>query len=180
MNFLLLTSDSGRYDIDLYANSMRLRGKTYDYKLQYSTIVNLVSLPKNDDTHVVFVIGLDPPLRQGQTRYPFLLLQFLQDEEMEVELNVDDDVYDNEYKGKLRKKYDESAVEVISQIFRGLTGRRITKPSAFKSLHNQSAVKCNNKANEGSLYPLDKSALFITKPTIFLPYSDVSSITFSR
>jgi structure-specific recognition protein 1 len=35
-------------------------------------------------------IGLEPPLRQGQTLYHFLVLQFKQDEEKELVLNIDE------------------------------------------------------------------------------------------
>lgn len=159
---------------------MRLRGKTYDYKVQFSAIVNMFLLPRSDEQNVIFVVGLDPPLRQGQTRYPFLVFQFQRNEETEVELNVDDEVYEEKYKDKLKRKYDQVTFEVMSQIFRGLTGKKVTVPSAYKSFHEQACIKCNNKANEGSLYLLDKSALFVTKPTIFVPYSDVSSVTLSR
>lgn len=159
---------------------MRLRGKTYDYKVQFSAIVNMFLLPRSDEQNVIFVVGLDPPLRQGQTRYPFLVFQFQRNEETEVELNVDDEVYEEKYKDKLKRKYDQATFEVMSQIFRGLTGKKVTVPSAYKSFHEQACIKCNNKANEGSLYLLDKSALFVTKPTIFVPYSDVSSVTLSR
>lgn len=31
---------------------------------------------------------MDPPIRQGQTRYPFLILQFERDEEMTCRLNL--------------------------------------------------------------------------------------------
>lgn len=47
-------------------------------------------LPKPDDMHYVFVLGLDPPLRQGQTRYPYLCFQFEKDEEVECDLNMDE------------------------------------------------------------------------------------------
>jgi hypothetical protein len=33
-------------------------------------------------------LGLDPPLRQGQTRYPFLVMQLKLDEEISLELNM--------------------------------------------------------------------------------------------
>jgi structure-specific recognition protein 1 len=78
----------GRFDIDMYESSFRLRGKTYDYKIQYSSIKKFFLLPKNDDTHTLIVLGLDPPLRQGQTRYPFLVMQMKLDEEISLELNM--------------------------------------------------------------------------------------------
>jgi len=74
----------------MFATFLRLRGKTYDYKIDYEQVVKLFLLPKPDDAHVLFVVGVDPPLRQGQTRYPFLVIQFSREEEMEVELNIDE------------------------------------------------------------------------------------------
>ena len=36
------------------------------------------------------------------------------------------------------------------------------------------------KANEGYLYPLEKSFLFIPKPPTFIPHSEIGVVTFSR
>jgi structure-specific recognition protein 1 len=80
----------GRYDVDMFPTFLRLRGKSYDYKINYSSITKLFMLPKPDDLHVIFVVGLDPPLRQGQTRYPFLVLQFVRDDEMIIDVNLDE------------------------------------------------------------------------------------------
>jgi structure-specific recognition protein 1 len=83
-----LFDSRGRFDIDMYENSFRLRGKTYDYKIQYQSIKKFFLLPKNDDTHTLITLGLDPPLRQGQTRYPFLVMQLKLDEEISIDLNM--------------------------------------------------------------------------------------------
>ena len=69
---VLVLTPRGRYDIDMFPTFLRLRGKTYDYKVLYQSINRLFLLPKSDEVHVQFVIGLDPPIRQGQTRYPYL------------------------------------------------------------------------------------------------------------
>lgn len=82
----------GRFDIDMYESSFRLRGKTYDYKIQYASIKKFFLLPKNDEMHTLIVLGLDPPLRQGQTRYPFLVMQLKLDEEISLELNMTESV----------------------------------------------------------------------------------------
>lgn len=87
---VLCTTPRGRYDIDMYSNFLRLRGKTYDYKVLYSSIQRLFLLPKPDDIHFNFVVQLEPPIRQGQTRYPFLVMQFAKDEEMDAELNLEE------------------------------------------------------------------------------------------
>lgn len=46
-------------------------------------------LPRPDDTHEYVVIGLEPPLRQGQTRYPHIVVMVARDFDLEVDLNVD-------------------------------------------------------------------------------------------
>ncbi|KAJ8101802.1 hypothetical protein POJ06DRAFT_247916 [Lipomyces tetrasporus] len=177
---IMFLTPRGRYDIDMYPSYLRLRGKTYDYKIQYTSIQKLFLLPKPDELHNILVIQLDPPLRQGQTRYTFLVIQFLKEEEIEVELNLEDDEFEEKYADKLKKKYDQAAHEVVGQVFRGLSGRKITVPGQFQSAHGQAGVKCSLKASEGYLYLLEKSFLFIPKPTVYMAHSDVSSVTLSR
>lgn len=77
-------------DIDIYSDFMRLRGKTYDYRVTYQQVQRLFLLPKPDDTHTQLVVNIDPPIRQGQTRYPYLVMQFIKDEHMELEINLDE------------------------------------------------------------------------------------------
>ncbi|KAK9357275.1 hypothetical protein V1504DRAFT_398947 [Lipomyces starkeyi] len=179
-NRLSCFSSQGRYDIDMYPSYLRLRGKTYDYKILYTSIQKLFLLPKPDELHNILIIQLDPPLRQGQTRYTFLGIQFFKEEGIEVELNLEDNEFDKKYADKLKKKYDQAAHEVVGQVFRGLYGRKITVPGQFQSAHGQAGVKCSLKASEGYLYLLEKSFLFIPKPTVYTANSDVSSVTLSR
>jgi structure-specific recognition protein 1 len=100
---VLVLTPRGRYDVDMFPDFLRLRGKTYDYKIVYSTIARLFLLPK-DDLHVLFIVrrsnneiivvsdalqmALNSPIRQGQTRYQFLVMQFSREEEMSAELNL--------------------------------------------------------------------------------------------
>ncbi|ODV63573.1 FACT complex subunit POB3 [Ascoidea rubescens DSM 1968] len=177
---ILFLTPRGRYDIDMYPTSLRLRGKTYDYKIQYRQIQGIFTLPKPDEIHNIMVLQIDPPLRQGQTRYPFLIMQFMRDEVLTVELNVDDQEFNEKYKGKLEKSYDKNTHLVISHCFRGLTNNRIIVPGTFSSKLMQSAVSCSLKASEGHLYLLDKCFLFVTKPTVYIPFSEVSSVVMSR
>ena len=46
----------GRYDVDMYPEFLRLRGRTYDYKIMYGSISKLFLLPK-DDLHVLFIVS---------------------------------------------------------------------------------------------------------------------------
>ncbi|KAF8754913.1 FACT complex subunit SSRP1 [Rhizoctonia solani] len=117
----------GRYDIDMFPTFLRLRGKTYDYKILYSSITRLFLLSP-DDLHV----------------------------EM-VQLKA-------KYEGKLEKKYDGPAHEVISRIFRGLSGKKIIA-------HH--VPQCNLKAVQGTLFPLEKSLFFVAKQPHLVEFTDI-------
>ena len=126
------------------------------------------------------MLQIDPPLRQGQTRYPFLVLQFVKDEETELELNVSDEDFEKKYKDRLKKTYDAPTNVVMSHCLRGLTERKLITPGAFQSRYLQAGVPCSVKASEGYLFPLDRCFLFVTKPTLYIPYSEISSVVMSR
>jgi structure-specific recognition protein 1 len=177
---VLFLTPRGRYDIDMYENFLRLRGKTYDYKLQHTQIQRIFSLPKLDGMHHLLILQVNPPLRQGQTKYAFLTLQFDEQEEIEVELNIDDNEFEEKYKGKINKVYSSSTHLVLSNLFKGFTERRIVLPGSYQSKDGLPGISCSLKANEGHLYALEKCALFLTKPTVLIPYSEVGVITFSR
>ena len=53
---VLISTPRGRYDVDMFPDFLRLRGKTYDYKILYSSIARLFLLPK-DDLHVLFIVS---------------------------------------------------------------------------------------------------------------------------
>jgi len=131
--------------------------------------------------HQLLCIGLDPPLRQGQTRYPFLVMQFKKDEEVQIELNMTEELLNTKYNGKLQAKYEEPIGRVISKIFHGLTGKRLIQPSHdFTSHHQMSGVKCSIKANEGHLFCLDRAFLFVPKPATYISFDHINSVTMSR
>jgi structure-specific recognition protein 1 len=53
---VLVLTPRGRYDVDMFLDFLRLRGKTYDYKILYSSISRLFLLPK-DDQQVLFIVS---------------------------------------------------------------------------------------------------------------------------
>lgn len=171
----------GRFDIDMYENSFRLRGKTYDYKIQYQSIKKFFILPKNDEMHTLITLGLDPPLRQGQTRYPFIVMQLKLDDEVNLDLNMTEELLETTYKDKLDSHYEAPIHHVIAKVFKGLSGKKIIMPSKdFVSHHNMNGVKCSIKANEGLLFCLDKSFMFVPKPATYVQIESIQSITMSR
>ena len=167
--------------MDMYDSSFRLRGKTYDYKIQFSSIKKFLLLPKPDDVHTLIVIGLDPPLRQGQTRYPFLVMQFKNEEEVIIELNLTESDLKEKYSSRLQPKYESTQHTVVAAVFRGLTNKRVTAPSKdFSSHHGQSGVKCSIKASEGILYFLDKAFMFVPKPATYVTFDTIATVVLSR
>lgn len=54
---VLVTTPRGRYDIDMFPTFLRLRGKTYDYKVLYTSIRRLFLLPKFDENHIQFIVS---------------------------------------------------------------------------------------------------------------------------
>ncbi|CAD6499588.1 BgTH12-03699, partial [Blumeria graminis f. sp. triticale] len=171
----------GRFDIDMYENSFRLRGKTYDYKIQYEHLKKFMILPKPDELHYMICIGLDPPLRQGQTRYPFLVMQFKKDEEVTIDLNMTEEMMKDKYNGRLSSHYEQPIHQVVTQVFRGLTGKKVNQPAqGFTSHHGQYGIKCSIKASEGFLYCLEKAFIFVPKPATFIQFDYINRIVLSR
>lgn len=76
----------GRYSIKVYPSFLQLHGKTYDYKIPHKSVLRLFLLPHNDQRQMLFVIQLDPPLRQGQTRYYFVILSLPTEQDRDISL----------------------------------------------------------------------------------------------
>ena len=84
----LLSVFRGRYAVKAYPTFLQLHGKTFDYKIAYDTVTRLFLLPHNDQRQMYFVFGLDPPIRQGQTRYYFVIFLLPTEDECEVTLSL--------------------------------------------------------------------------------------------
>lgn len=87
---------------------------------------------------------------------------------------------------------------MVTKVFRGLSGKKVIMPSkdfvrsvqklplslndvlTGRSHHGHSGVKCSIKANEGLLYFLDKSFIFVPKPATYLQIENIAIITMSR
>ncbi|XP_016414406.1 FACT complex subunit SSRP1-like [Sinocyclocheilus rhinocerous] len=122
----------GRYDIRIYPTFLHLHGKTFDYKIPYTTVLRLFLLPHKDQRQMFFVISLDPPIKQGQTRYHFLILLFSKDEELSLALNMSEDEVEKRYEGKLSKNMSGPLYEIVSRVMKALVNRKITVPGNFQ------------------------------------------------
>ncbi|KAI0081628.1 SSrecog-domain-containing protein [Panus rudis PR-1116 ss-1] len=174
---VLVLTPRGRYDVDMFPEFLRLRGKTYDYKILYSSISKLFLLPK-DDQHVLFILGLNTPIRQGQTRYQYLVMQFSREEEITAELNMSEE--DIQKYDRLKKSYEDPTFEVVSGVFRALSGKKIIGAGSFQSRSGHPGIKANLKAVQGDLFMLEKYIFFVSKQPTLIELSDIYQVVFSR
>ncbi|CAL1528533.1 unnamed protein product [Lymnaea stagnalis] len=170
----------GRYDLKLFPGFLQLHGKTFDYKIPYQTILRLFLLPHKDGRQMYFVVSLDPPIKQGQTRYHFLILLFNKEDEMTLELNLSEDDIKTKYEDKLQKEMSGLEFEVVSKVFKAITGRKITVPGSFTGNSGAQAVSCSYKAATGLLYPLERGFIFVHKPPIHIRFDEVANVNFAR
>ncbi|XP_027909661.1 FACT complex subunit SSRP1-like isoform X2 [Vigna unguiculata] len=70
--------------------------------------------------------------------------------------------------------------EVFTTILRGLSGAKVTKPGKFRSCQDGYAVKSSLKAEDGILYPLEKSFFFLPKPPTLILHEEIDYVEFER
>eukprot|EP00917_Polyrhabdina_sp_WS-2016_P028478 GHVP01060784.1.p1 GENE.GHVP01060784.1~~GHVP01060784.1.p1 ORF type:complete len:391 (-),score=89.65 GHVP01060784.1:386-1558(-) len=156
----------GRYQLDATENYLRMHGKTYDYKIHNTTIKSQFLLPIPDGVSYYFVVGLEPAIRKGQTRYSFIVAQLNSNDEIEMKIEE-------------KEVVGEKPV-IICQFFRSLTGMGSETPGDWKGATHGSCLKCTQKTNDGWLYPLDKSFMFLPNPPTHIFHSDIGQINISR
>lgn len=168
----------GRYDIKLFPSFIQLHGKTFDYKIPVSTVLRLFQLPHKDGRQAFFVLSLDPPIVQGQTRYQFLQLLFLMEEEDTVTLDMDENELKEKFDGKLTKQMSGPFINIFANVVKAITNKRVNNPD-YKNLTN-SAISCSYKNNNGLLYPLERGFMYVHKPAIHIRFEEINSINFAR
>ncbi|XP_075959265.1 FACT complex subunit SSRP1a [Anarhichas minor] len=170
----------GRYDIRIYPTFLHLHGKTFDYKIPYTTVLRLFLLPHKDQRQMFFVISLDPPIKQGQTRYHFLILLFSKEEELSLSLNMSEEDVERRFEGKLSKNMSGSLYEMVSRVMKSLVNRKITVPGNFQGHSGAQCITCSYKASSGLLYPLERGFIYVHKPPVHLRFEEISSVNFAR
>lgn len=114
----------GRYDIKIFQTFFQLHGKTFDYKIPMSTVLRLFLLPHKDSRQMFFVLSLDPPIKQGQTRYHYLVLLFGHEEEISIELPFSEEELKDKYENKLTKELSGPVYEVLGKIMKTLLNKK--------------------------------------------------------
>ncbi|XP_063814622.1 FACT complex subunit SSRP1 isoform X1 [Pseudophryne corroboree] len=170
----------GRYDIRIYPSFLHLHGKTFDYKIPYTTVLRLFLLPHKDQRQMFFVISLDPPIKQGQTRYHFLILLFAKDEDITLTLNMSEEEVEKRFEGKLKKDMSGCLYEMVSRVMKALVNRKITVPGNFQGHSGAQCITCSYKASSGLLYPLERGFIYVHKPPVHIRFDEVNCVNFAR
>ncbi|KPI95662.1 PREDICTED: FACT complex subunit Ssrp1 [Papilio xuthus] len=170
----------GRYDIKVFQTFFQLHGKTFDYKIPMSTVLRLFLLPHKDTRQMFFVVSLDPPIKQGQTRYHYLVLLFGIEEETSLELPFTEEELTEKYEGKISKELSGPTYEVLAKIMKVIINRRVTGPGDFLGHHKTPAIACSYKAAAGYLYPLEKGFIYVHKPPVHIRFEEIASVNFAR
>lgn len=145
-----------------------------------STVLRLFLLPHRDNRQMFFVLSLDPPIKQGQTRYHYLTLLFGNEEDTSIELPFTEEELKEKYEDKLTKELSGPVYEVLGKIMKVLINRKLTGPGSFVGYSGTPAIACSFKATAGYLYPLERGFIYVHKPPIHIRFEEISSVNFAR
>jgi structure-specific recognition protein 1 len=168
----------GRYGVEIYGSFLRMHGKTFDYKIMYSNINRCFLLELPNGINTAFVISLEEPIRQGKQGYPHLVLQ-LSKEDVHIDVNLSPDEI-KKYNGNIHERMSGALPQIVATLFKFIIGKKVYTSGKFKTHSGDRAVKCAVKAQSGVLFPLEKSFMFIHKPTTFIRYEEIEFIEFQR
>jgi structure-specific recognition protein 1 len=65
-------------------------------------------------------------------------------------------------------------------VFKALSGRSVYVTGNYRSANGSKCVSCAMGASEGHLYPLNKSFIFIHKPTKVIGFDEIDCVEFQR
>ncbi|EPR78936.1 Structure-specific recognition protein [Spraguea lophii 42_110] len=171
----------GRNDYLFYQNHLKIVGKTYEHKVFYSSIKRIYALRKvveedDDNEQRYIVMNINPPIRQGQTRYEYIILNF-EGGEQEIQLDLNEDI-SNKFP-ELKNVYIGFLSEIFLKIITAVYKISIKTESSFVSSDKSKNLKCTIKAFEGCIYPLDDCVMFLPK-VINMKHRDIRLVEFSR
>ncbi|KAK3884833.1 hypothetical protein Pcinc_010918 [Petrolisthes cinctipes] len=148
----------GRYDIKVYPTFIQLHGKTFDYKIPVTTVLRLFLLPHPDQRQHFFVVSLDPPIKQGQTRYPYLILLFSGDDSDAIELPLSEEELQEKYEGRLEKEISGAQFET------------------FRFSRHQLFLPCRRWLP----LPVGACLIYVHKPPVHIRFDEITSVNFAR
>ena len=171
----------GKFDIYFLKNSLKIHGQSHNYKTDIKNIVKVFLVPKVDGHFSYLILKLRSPLTQGNTSYPFVIFQIKSENEITVELQIPED--DEEIQNKLENldnPLEGKTIDVIAKLFNVIVNKNLIIPSNNFTFNKGPFIKCSYKANDGVLYFLEKTILFVHKPVLDIEHESIKEIDLAR
>ncbi|KAH7824782.1 putative FACT complex subunit ssrp1-B [Monocercomonoides exilis] len=169
----------GRYEIEMYRSLLSMHGATHNYKIEYSNINELYLLHNKGTKTANFVLSLNRPLVQGHTLYKHVVMELNTENTVEVEAHLTDEEL-KAYDGFIDHNMEGSQMNVVVKVFRALTGQRIASARNFMNHEGHAGLKCSHGPQSGMLFILDKTLVYIYKPTLIIKINRIARIEFPR
>lgn len=83
--------------------------------------------------NMIFVLGLEKPMRQGSTSYPYIIMQFKKDLEDTVRPRLSQEDLKDSFGGNLQEVYDGPFYEIVVKIFKTIVGINVIIPGTDKN-----------------------------------------------
>ena len=174
----------GKFDLYFTKNYLKIHGLSFNYQILNKNITKIFLLPKIDKHNQIFVLQLKAYVTQGNTQYPYIIFQIPSDEDTKLNLNLSE-----KNAAEIRDKFENldennvlegKSMDVIAQLFNALIGVGVIIPSQNFTFNTGPYIKCSYKVNDGVLYPLEKSLIFVHKPVLYILHKDIMKINFAR
>lgn len=172
-------SPRGKYALKFTSTTMQMRGTPYTFNIPYDNMDSAFLLRKGLTSRFALVICLKVPIRVGSQKYQNLVLETNDDRTVSVELNFSQEELDTNY-GGLEKTMTKTLSNIFASIIKEVAKKKVFQPQKFESVNGGFSIRCTVKANDGLLYPMAKSFIFIHKPTILIKFDDIEAVEFER
>ena len=171
----------GKFDLFFLKNSLKIHGQSHNYKTDIKNIVKVFLVPKIDGHFSFLILKLRSPLTQGNTSYPFVIFQIKPENEISVEIQIPED--DEEIIKKLEEfqnPLEGKTIDIIAKLFNKIVNKNLIIPTKNFIFTKGPFIKCSYKANDGVLYFLEKSILFVHKPVLDIEHEAIKEIDLAR
>ena len=81
---------------------------------------------------MMFVLGLDKPVRQGNTSYHYLVMQVKKDVKESVKLRLPPEQLEQQLNEKLKEEYEGNVHDVVAKVFKSIIKINIIIPGDFE------------------------------------------------
>lgn len=125
------------------------------------------------------VVGFDKPLRQGNTSYPYIIFQFKKNKLQTVDMKLPADQL-SQINNELTPSMEGDYYSIFAKLLKLIVGISIIIPGEFKTVGGHPGLKCCVGNQEGILFPLNKSLIFIKKPVILIKIDEIVRVEFHR